>query len=109
MKFDFNLSFEINVAEIVSSYNKKDKITIGSDNYLVLKAMYNQHYIDNEGEKVQRSDGTFIKNSSQRAWDLENRFGVVGIQSRWVKGIRADYKQYWISRKESAEKVIENE
>ena len=109
MKFDFSLSFELNVAEIVSSYNKKDMITKGSDNYLVLKALYNQHYVDNEEGRVQRLDGSLIKHTSQRVWDLTHKFGVVGISSRWVTGVRSDYKQYWISRRENAVTVAENE
>ena len=99
MKFDFNLSFELNVAEIVSTYNEKGKIKKGSDNYCVLKELFNQNYLDNEEGQAQRPDGSKIKQTTQRVWDLENKFKIEGIQSRWVKGGRADYKQYYISRK----------
>lgn len=108
MKINFSLSFELNVAEIVSSYNEKGKMKKGSDNYLVLKALYNQHYVDNEEGRVQRPDGSKIKQTSQRVWDLENRFKIEGIRSRWVKATRSDYKQYWISRKEDEGMVNED-
>ena len=99
MKFDFNKSFAENVAEIVSTRNMKGKIRKNSDNYLVLNALFNQCYVDNEEGRVERIDGSKIRHTTQRVWDLENKYGIEGIQSRWVKGGRADYKQYWISRK----------
>ena len=101
MTFDFNLSFDENVADIVATSNQKGKIRKGSDNYLVLLALYNQNYIDNEEGRVERPDGSKIKQTTQRVWDLENKFGVCGIQNQWVKAKRGDYKQYWISRKNS--------
>ena len=101
MKFDFTLSFELNTAEIVSKKRKKGMITKGSDNYLVLKELFNQNYIDNEENRVQRPDGSKIKQVTQRIWDLENVYKIEDIKRTWVKGGRSDYKQYYISRKNS--------
>lgn len=100
MIFDFDLSFELNVVELVSTYNEKGKMKKGSDNYLVLQALYNQHYIDNEVNRVERADGSRVGKTSQRIWDLTNKFGVENIQHRWVKGKRGSYKEFWLSRKD---------
>ena len=103
MNIDFSLSFDIAMSEIVSVANKKGKITIGSDNYWVLMALFNQKYLDDYDNKAMRPNGSKVHNTVKRVSDLRKKYKIP-ISDEWNDGHgRGDYKRFWMSRRQENE------
>lgn len=99
MILNTNLSFDIATAEIVAVGSKKGKISKGSDNYFVLKALFNQEYLDDYNNKATRPNGTRVNNTVKRISDLKNKYNIGNIMDEWVDGVdKGDYKRFWMTR-----------